>query len=80
MKNSLNELDSFRARLELKDEELIDMKKLMKSKHDEFSELNIRLTLNDKKIESLQKDLDGKVSKHQTIVEEIRVNFEKQLK
>src|SRR5215510_8350320 len=60
LKTSMNESDLIRGRLELKEEELLDLKKLIKIKHDELSELNIRLSLNEKKIESLQKELEDR--------------------
>ncbi|CAF4256925.1 unnamed protein product, partial [Rotaria magnacalcarata] len=43
LKTSMNEADFIRSRLELKEEELLDLKKMFKLKHDELSELNIRL-------------------------------------
>jgi hypothetical protein len=76
----MNESDSIRGRLELKDEELLDLKKMLKLKHDEFSELNIRLSLNEKKIDSLQKESDEKANKHKQILEEVRIESQKKVK
>ncbi|CAF5000674.1 unnamed protein product, partial [Rotaria socialis] len=56
LKTSMNEANLIRSRLELKEEELLDLKKMFKLKHDELSELNIRLSLNERKVESLQKE------------------------
>ena len=53
---------------------------MLKLKQDEFSELNIRLSLNEKKIEILQKDSDEKTNQHKQIIEEIRVDSQKQIK
>jgi len=64
----------------LKEEELFDLKKMLKLKHDEFSELNIRLSLNEKKIESLQKESDEKTNKHRQALEEARVDAQKKIK
>ncbi|CAF4496970.1 unnamed protein product, partial [Rotaria sp. Silwood2] len=47
-KTSINQSDVIRSKLELKEEELLDIKKLLKIKQDELSELNIRLSLNEK--------------------------------
>ena len=80
LKNLLNESDAIRGRLELKDEELLEVKKALKLKHDELSELNIRLSLNEKKIESLQKELDEKANKHKQALEEARMNAQKKIK
>ena len=80
LKTSLNESDSIRGRLELKDEELLDLKKLIKLKHDELSELNIRLSLNEKKIDNLQKELEEKDNKHKQSIEEVRVDGQKKIK
>ena len=80
LKASMSESDSIRGRLELKDEELIDLKKMFKVKHDELSELNIRLSLNEKKIESLQRELDEKVNKHKQALEEARMDEQKTIK
>lgn len=80
LKNLLNESDAIRGRLELKDEELLEVKKMLKLKHDELSELNIRLSLNEKKIESLQKELDEKVNKHKQTLEEARMDAQKKIK
>ena len=80
LKNILNESDAMRGRLELKDEELIELKKLLKLKHDELGELNIRLSMNEKKIEGLQKELDEKSDKHKQALEEARVDAQKQIK
>ncbi|CAF1304758.1 unnamed protein product [Adineta steineri] len=80
LKTSMNESDSIRGRLELKDEELIDLKKMLKSKHDELSELNIRLALNEKKIDNLQKESDEKTNKHQQVLEETRIDAQKKIK
>jgi hypothetical protein len=80
MKTLLNESDSIRGRLELKEEELFDLKKMLKLKHDEFSELNIRLSLNEKRIESLQKESDENRNKHKQILEEVRIDSHKKIK
>lgn len=80
LKNSMNESDSIRGRLELKDEEILDLKKLLKIKHDELSEVNIRLTLNEKKFESLQKELEEKDNKHKQLFEEGRIDGQKKIK
>jgi hypothetical protein len=80
MKTLLNESDSIRGRLELKEEELLDLKKMLKLKHDEFSELNIRLSLNEKRIESSQKESDENRNKHKQILEEVRIDSQKKIK
>ena len=69
-----------RARLELKDEELLDLKKLLKAKHDDLSELNIRLALNEKRVDSLQKETDERTSKHRQSLEEVRIDAQKRIK
>jgi dynactin 1 len=80
LKTSMNEFDLTRGRLELKEEELLDLKKMVKIKHDELSELNIRLSLNEKKIESLQKDLEEKDNKYKQTLEESRIDGQKKIK
>ncbi|CAF3794124.1 unnamed protein product [Adineta steineri] len=80
LKTSMSESDSIRGRLELKEEELLDVKKMLKLKHDELSELNIRLSLNEKKIENLQKELEEKDSKYKQTLEESRVDGQKKIK
>ena len=76
----MNESDSMRGRLELKEEELIDLKKMLKLKHDDLSELNIRLSLNEKRIESLQRESDEKTDKHKQTLEETRMDAQKKIK
>jgi len=76
----MNEFDLIRGRYELKEEELLDLKKMVKLKQDEFSELNIRLSLNEKKIDSLQKELDEKSNKHKQILEEVRIDTQKKIR
>jgi hypothetical protein len=76
----MNESDSIRGRLELKDEELLDLKKMLKLKHDELSELNIRLALNEKRIDSLQRETDEKSNKHKQTLEETRIESQKTIK
>ena len=76
----MNESDLIRGRLERKEEELLDVKRMLKYKHDEFGELNIRLSLNEKKIESLQKESDEKTAKHQQTLEEVRMDTQKKIK
>ncbi|CAF4117536.1 unnamed protein product [Rotaria sp. Silwood2] len=80
LKTSMNEADLIRSRLELKEEELIDLKKMFKLKHDELSELNIRLSLNEKKVEGLQKESDEKANKRKQVLEEARIDAEKKIK
>ena len=80
MKTSLNESDSMRGRLELKEEELFDLKKMLKLKHDEISEIHIRLSLNEKRVESLQKESDEKSNKHKQTLEEVRIDLQKKIK
>lgn len=80
LKTTLNESDSIRGRLELKDEELLELKKLIKVKHDELSELNIRLSLNEKKIENLQKELEEKENKSKQLLEETKIDGQKKIK
>jgi dynactin 1 len=76
----MKESDLIRGRFELKEEELLDLKKMLKIKHDELSELNIRLSLNEKKIESLQKESDEKSDKHMQSTEEARIDGLKKIK
>ena len=76
----MNESDLIRGKLELKDEELLDLKKMLKLKHDELSELNIRLSLNEKKFESLQRESDEKTNKHKQTLEEARIDAQKKIK
>ena len=76
----MNESDSIRSRLELKDEELLDLKKMLKLKHDELSEINIRLSLNEKRIENLQREFDEQANRHQQVLEETRIDAEKRIK
>ncbi len=79
LKTSMNESDLIRGRLELKEEELLDLKKLIKHKHDELSELSIRLSLNEKKIESLQKELEEKDNKYKQLLEESKIDGQKKI-
>jgi hypothetical protein len=48
-------------------------------KQDELSELHIRLSLNEKRMESLQRDIDEKVNKHKQTLEEIRIDTQKKI-
>ncbi|CAF2877892.1 unnamed protein product [Rotaria sp. Silwood2] len=79
-KTSINQSDVIRSKLELKEEELLDIKKLLKIKQDELSELNIRLSLNEKKIESLQKEFEDKDNKHKQTLEEVKIDGQKKIK
>ncbi|CAF1603342.1 unnamed protein product [Rotaria magnacalcarata] len=79
-KTSINEADLIRSKLELKEEEILEIKKMLKLKHDELSELNIRLSLNEKKIDTLQKELEEKDNKHKQTLEEIKVDGQKKIK
>lgn len=76
----MNESDLIRGRLERKEEELLDVKRMLKYKHDELGELNIRLSFNEKKIESVQKESDEKAAKHQQTLEEVRIDTQKKIK
>jgi hypothetical protein len=53
---------------------------MLKLKHDELSELNIRLALNEKKIDSLQRETDEKSNKHNQTLEETRIESQKTIK
>ncbi|CAF0846668.1 unnamed protein product [Rotaria sordida] len=79
-KTSINQSDLIRSKLELKEEELLDVKKTLKIKHDELSELNIRLSLNEKKIESLQKEFEDKDNKYKQMLEEVKIDGQKKIK
>ncbi|CAF5044794.1 unnamed protein product, partial [Rotaria socialis] len=52
---------------------------MFKLKHDELSELNIRLSLNERKVESLQKESDEKTNKLKQVLEEARIDAEKKI-
>lgn len=79
-KASINEADLIRGKLELKEEELLELRKMLKLKHDELSELNIRLSLNDKKIETLQKEFEEKDNKNKQTLEEVKLDGQKKIK
>jgi hypothetical protein len=53
---------------------------MLKLKHDELSELNIRLALNEKRIDSLQRETDEKSNKHKQTLEETRIESQKTIK
>ena len=80
LRMSFHELEIVRNRFELKEEELIEMKKIIKTKQDELAELNIRLSLNEKRTESFQREIDEKTLKKQQIFEEFRVESIKKVK
>ena len=69
-----------RARLELKDEELLDLRRLLKAKQDDLSELNIRLALNERRVDSLQRETDERASKHRQSLDEVRLDAQKRIK
>ncbi|CAF1105534.1 unnamed protein product [Rotaria sp. Silwood1] len=79
-KTTINQSDVIRSKLELKEEELLEVKKVLKIKQDELSELNIRLSLNEKKIESLQKEFEEKDNKHKQTLEEVKIDGQKKIK
>ncbi|UJR25862.1 hypothetical protein I4U23_007212 [Adineta vaga] len=76
----MNDLDTLRGRFELKEEEIIDLKKLLKLKQDEIGEHSIRLALNDKKFETLLKQFDEETSKYIQNLETTRINAQKEIK
>ena len=76
----MNELETTRNRFELKEEELVDVKKLLKLKQDEISEYCIRIALNDKKLDTLSKQFDDDTSKYLQILETTRTNAQKEIK
>ena len=80
LKMAMNESEMIRVRVEFKDEELLDLKKMLKIKHDELSELNIRLSLNEKRIDSQQREFDEKMNKHKQTLEEMRTDAQKKIK
>ncbi|CAF0804945.1 unnamed protein product [Rotaria sordida] len=53
---------------------------MLKIKHDELSELNIHLSLNEKKIESLQKEFEDKDNKYKQTLEEVKIDEQKKIK
>ncbi|CAF1061589.1 unnamed protein product [Adineta ricciae] len=75
----MNELETIRHRFELKEEELVDVKKLLKLKQDETSEYCIRLALNDKKLDTLSKQFDDDRSKYLQMLETTRMNAQKEI-
>ena len=80
LKMAMNESEMIRARVELKDEELLDLKKMLKIKHDELGELNIRLSLSEKRIDSQQREFDEKGNKNKQTLEESRMDAQKKIK
>lgn len=77
---SINEMELMRYRLEKKDEEMTELKKILKEKHEEISESNLRLMLNEKRYDSLQKESDEKLIKHKEIIEEIRLDAQQKIR
>lgn len=77
---SINECEALRYRLEKRDEEIVELKKILKIKQEDLDESNLRLVLNEKRVDSLQREFDEKISKQKEMIEEIRVDAQTKIK
>lgn len=69
-----------RGRLELKDEEVLELKKMLKLKQDELDQSGIRLALNEKKLETLSRQFDDEATGYIQNLEQTRINAQKEIR
>ncbi|XP_025093203.1 dynactin subunit 1-like isoform X2 [Pomacea canaliculata] len=80
MKNHFGDVEVMRTKLDVKDEELKEIKKQLKIKQEELSEQQVRLGLMEKKLENASKEADDRVEKIQRKLDEANVQFKKKEK
>ena len=71
-KKSLSEAESLKYKLEAKEGEIKEVKKLLKMKVDELSEHKVRIGLSEKKAETTLKELEEKSKKFEQTIEDLK--------
>ena len=79
-KKSLSEAESLKYKLEAKEGEIKEMKKLLKMKVDELSEHKVRIGLSEKKAETTLKELEEKTKKFEMTIEDLNAENAKKEK
>nr|KAG5688665.1 hypothetical protein BaRGS_033803 [Batillaria attramentaria] len=80
MRSYFADVEVMRNKLDLKDEEIKELKKQWKIKQEELSEQQVRVGLIEKKLENANKDADDRVDRIQRKLDEANVQFKKKEK
>ncbi|XP_076460999.1 dynactin subunit 1-like isoform X2 [Babylonia areolata] len=80
MRSHFGDVEVMKNKLDLKDEEIKEVKRLMKIKQEEISEQQVRVGLIEKKLENANKEADERVDKIQRKLDEASVQFKKKEK
>lgn len=80
MKAEVMDVDNLKLKLEAKESDIIEFKKALKMKMDEFSELHIRKDMVEKKLEVLSKEQDDRLEKLQRKLDETTLLLRKKEK
>jgi dynactin 1 len=76
-KNALIDAENIKQKLEKKDEEIRELKKLLKTKSDELSEQKLRISLAENKAETQQKDYEEKNKRLVQTMEDLKNEYNK---
>ncbi len=79
-KNALIDAENIKQKLEKKDDEIRELKKLLKTKSDELSEQKLRISLVEKKAETHQNDCEEKNKKLAQNMEDMKSDYSKKEK
>ncbi len=74
-KAQTEEIDSLKTRIELRENEINELKRALKAKIDESSEMQIRKDLAEKKLSTASKDADERVVKLQNELDQLQKEF-----
>lgn len=80
VRSQIADIETMKFKLESKDDDIKELKKLMKMKQEEFSEQQVRMTLVEKKLDNATKDGDERVEKMQRKLDEIQLQMKKKEK
>lgn len=80
IKAEVRDVENLKLKLEAKENDLVELKKALKQKMDEFSELHVRKEMVDKKLEVLSKEQDERLEKLQRKLDETTLLLRKKEK
>lgn len=80
MKSMISDMENLKFKLEAKEDDIRELKKALKVRAEEVSEINIRLGLAEKKIENSSKDADERVEKTRRKLDEANALLKKKEK
>ncbi|XP_076437452.1 dynactin subunit 1-like isoform X2 [Babylonia areolata] len=80
MRSHFGDVEVMKGKLDAKDDEMKEIKRLLKIKQEEVSEQQVRVGLIEKKLENANKEADERVDKMQRKLDEVNVQFKKKEK